>query len=158
MNYFHILLQTPRTCKLFNSVAVARNGDLYFSESTSEYAINRVMHSTLLNPSGRVIHYSRSTGKMKVLLDKIWFANGVALSPTENFVIVAETFSSRLIKVWLSGPKKGNSEIFFDGLPGGPDNLIFDKDGIWVTLADASDENHPGIHQTFAKYPTIRRF
>lgn len=110
------------------------------------------------NPSGRLIHYSRASGKMRVLLDKLWFANGVALSPAEDFVVVAESHASRLMRVWLSGLKQGKSEVFFDGLPGAPDNLSFDKTGVWVPLASAADDDHPMIPHILAKLPTLRKF
>lgn len=114
--------------------------------------------TAFLNPSGRLIHYSRESGKMTVLLDNIWFANGVALSPAEDFVVVAESHSSRLMRVWLNGVKQGKSEVFFDGLPGAPDNLSFDENGIWVPLASAADDDHPMLPHILAKLPVVRKF
>lgn len=114
--------------------------------------------TTFPNPSGRLIHYSRKTGKTKVLLDKIWFANGVALPYEENFVLVSDTHSSRIRKVWLKGSKTGQSEIFIDGLPGTPDNLSFDLEGIWVSLATAADKDHPLIPHLLSNFPLTRRF
>jgi adipocyte plasma membrane-associated protein len=131
---------------------------LYFSHSSSEYEINRIMMTALPNPSGRLIHFSRATDDMKVLLDKLWFGNGVAISPDEDFVVVAESFASRLMRVWLTGPRKGSAEVFFDGLPGAPDNLSFDIDGIWVPLASAADDKHPMLNHLLAPYPLARKF
>ncbi|CRL06686.1 CLUMA_CG019603, isoform A [Clunio marinus] len=148
----------PRECKLFNSITVAKNGDLYFSHSSSEYGINRVMFTALLNGSGRLIHYSRETGKSTVLIDRIMFTNGVSLSPNEDFVVVSETFQSRLLRFWLKGSKKGTSDVFIDGLPGSPDNLSSDEDGIWVTLAEGLDDDHKSIAHFIARYPTLRKF
>lgn len=114
--------------------------------------------TALVNPSGRLIHYSRKTEKLEVLLDNLWFANGIALSPTEDFVVVAESHRSRLMRVWLVGPKKGETDIFIDGLPGAPDNLSFDDRGIWIALATAADESHPMVPHLLAPYPKIRKF
>lgn len=139
-------------------MAVAKNGDLYFSHSTSDYNINEVAISSFPNPSGRLIHYSRKTGQMKVLLDKLWFGNGIALSIAEDFVIVNDSFSSRMMKVWLTGSKKGSSEVFYEGLPGAPDNLSFDEEGIWVPIATAADDSHPMIPHKLANFPIIRKF
>eukprot|EP00887_Chlorella_sp_A99_P005689 scaffold1.g5689.t1 len=36
----------------------------------------------------------------------------------ESAVVVAETFSMRLLRHWLAGPKAGQTEVFADGLPG----------------------------------------
>lgn len=137
---------------------MAKNGDLYFSDSTSDYGINRVALTGFPNPSGRLIHFSRSTGKTRVLLDRIWFTNGVALSPAEDFVLVNETFSTRIMKVWLRGAKKGTSEVFVEGLPGTPDNLSADADGLWVPLATAVDDANPNLAHILAPYPTARKF
>lgn len=95
---------------------------------------------------------------MTVLLDKIWFANGVAISPDEDFLVVAETFASKLIKIWLTGQKKGKSETFFTGIPGAPDNLTFDDQGIWVALAAVITDKHPMIPHFLTDYPMARKF
>lgn len=95
---------------------------------------------------------------MKVLLDNLWFANGVALPSSEDFVVVAESHSSRIMKVFLKGEQKGKKEIFIDGLPGAPDNLSYDEEGIWVPLASAADESHPMIPHLLAEYPKVRLF
>lgn len=117
------------------------------------------MASTVFpNPSGRLIHYSRKTKKTKVLLDHLWFGNGVALSPAEDFVVVAESHSSRIMRVWLRGDNTGKSEVFIDGLPGAPDNVSYDSDSIWVALASAADDEHPMIPHIIAEYPKIRKF
>lgn len=105
-----------------------------------------------------MIHYSRATKKLTVLLDKLWFGNGVALPTSEDFVIVADSHASRIMKVWLKGAQKGKSAVFYDGLPGGPDNLTFDDDGIWVPLAAAADEKHPMGSHLLAPYPKMRKF
>lgn len=131
---------------------------MFFSHSSSEYEINRVAFSVFPNPSGRLIHYSRKTGQLKVLLDKLWFTNGVALSPAEDFAVVVESYTSRIMRVWLNGEKKGVIDIFFDGLPGAPDNLSYDENGLWVPIATAADENHPMVPHLVAPYPMLRKF
>lgn len=57
-----------RKGKFFNSVAVAKNGDLYFSDSSSDYDFTKVASNFLVNPSGRLMHYSRSTSKVTTLI------------------------------------------------------------------------------------------
>lgn len=92
-----------------------------------------------------------------MLLDKLWFANGVALSPDEDFVVVAESHSSKLMRVWLKDEKKGQVDVFYDGLPGAPDNLSSDEYGIWVPIATVADESHPMVPHLIAPYPTARK-
>lgn len=91
-------------------------------------------------------------------MDKLYFANGVVISPENDFIVVAETFKSKLIKYWIKGAKKGTHEDFFAGLPGSPDNLSADKKGILVALAAVIDEKHPSLPHRLSSYPLIRKF
>lgn len=64
------------------------------------------------------MHYDATKKSSRVLLDGLWFANGVVLSPNEDFVVVSETTRSQLRRYYLKGDKKGTDDIFIDGLPG----------------------------------------
>lgn len=112
----------------------------------------------LANPSGRLIHLERKSRKMTVLLDNLWFANGVALSANEDFIVVSDLGRSKLVKYWLKTEKVGQSETFVDGLPGVPDNLTPDTNGIWVALALAADPQNPALSQSMAPLPFVRKF
>lgn len=147
-----------RKAKIFNSVAVARNGDIFWTESSSDFTLQDGVFTVFANPSGRLFHYDRSSGKNKVLLDRLYFANGVALSPNEDFVLVAETMASQVRRYYLSGPKAGTDDIFIDGLPGLIDNLVADAEGIWAPLIQAADSEHPSITQMMSNVPLIRKF
>lgn len=111
-----------------------------------------------MNPSGRLFQYVRSTKQNKVLIDKLYFANGVALSPNEDFVVVSETAASQLRRYYLKGAKAGQSDIFIGKLPGASDNLSPDSEGLWVPLVIAIDSENPGIWQSAANVPLIRKF
>ncbi|ETN60629.1 hemomucin [Anopheles darlingi] len=147
-----------RKAKLFNSVAVARNGDIFWTDSSSDFTIQDGVFTVFANPSGRLFHLDRATGKNKVLLDRLYFANGVALSPEEEFVLVAETMSSQIRRYYLKGPKAGTDDVFIDGLPGLVDNLIADAEGIWAPLVQAVDSENPAISQLLSNVPLIRKF
>lgn len=87
------------------------------------------------------------------------FANGVALSDGEEFVIVAETGASMIHRYYLKGPKKGQSDVFLDGLPGLPDNLKSDgKGGFFIPLIVPHDASHPLPTQFLAPFPFARKF
>uniref|UniRef100_A0A182M2X2 Strictosidine synthase conserved region domain-containing protein n=1 Tax=Anopheles culicifacies TaxID=139723 RepID=A0A182M2X2_9DIPT len=147
-----------RKGKLFNSVAVARNGDIFWTDSTSDFTLQDGVFSVFANPSGRLFQYDRSTGKNKVLLDRLYFANGVALSPNDEFVLVAETMAAQIRRYYLTGPKAGTDDIFIDGLPGMVDNLVADAEGIWAPLIQAVDDENPSITQMLSNVPLIRKF
>lgn len=67
--------------------------------------------------SGRLMKYDKSSKEVTILLRGIAFANGVALSKDRSFILVAETTTGRILRLWLDGPNAGNSDIFAD-LPG----------------------------------------
>lgn len=86
------------------------------------------------------------------------FANGVVLSDDESYVLVAETMKSRIVKYNLKGPKAGKQEIFIEGLPGVPDNLVSDgHGGILVTMILTIDSEHPNLCQSLAPHPYLRK-
>lgn len=143
---------------MFNGVAVTKNGDIYFSHSSSDFGMNDGLFSFFVNPSGRLVHYERKTGKLSVVLDNLYFANGVALSPDEDFVLVAETHASRIQKYYLKGEKKGQAEPFVEGLPGIPDNITPDEDGLWIGLVVSADPQNPMLPQSLAPLPLFRKF
>ena len=116
---------------------VSSDGTIYFSDG-SVYPID--FDDPLLpffdgRPHGRLLAYEPETRTTKVLLDGLHFANGVALSPDEAFVLVTETWGYRISRYWLSGPKKGQTDLFFENLPAKPDNISFNgRDTYWLAL------------------------
>ena len=58
-------------------------------------------------PSGRLLAYDPQTGTTRVLLDKIWAANGVALAQNGASVVVSSTNTACLLRYWLTGSKVG---------------------------------------------------
>lgn len=145
----------PRAAKIFNSVAVAKNGDLYFSDSSSDMEVCKVMTIFFINPSGRLIHFERKTGKLTTLIDGLFFANGVVISPNEDFVLVSDLGKSRILKYWI---KTGKTEVFADGIPGLPDNLSSDDKGVWVALPTPVDPDNPFIVHSLSRIPLMRKF
>lgn len=106
----------------------------------------------------RLLRYSRANNISTVLIDGLAFANGLAFSPQEEFVVVAETVGLRIQKYYLKGSKEGTTETFIDGLPGAPDNLTPDAEGLWVPLVISADSDHPFLPAIAAKVPLIRLF
>lgn len=137
---------------------MSKSGDIFWTDSSSDFKLEDGVFTLLANPSGRLFQYNRATKQSKVLIDELYFANGIALSPNEEFVVVAETGASRLSRYYLKGAKAGQSDVFIDRLPGAPDNLTPDQDGIWVPLVLAIDADHPGLWQSAANAPLVRKF
>lgn len=127
------LLEGLKAC---NNAAVAADGTIYFSDSSTAYAIPEWRRDLVhQSRTGRLMRRSPD-GAVDELLDGLHFANGVALAPDESYVTVCETGAFRVHRVWLSGPESGRSSIFADDLSGFPDNSSTGSDGlIWIALA-----------------------
>jgi hypothetical protein len=93
------------------------------------------------------------------LLDGLHFANGVALGPGEDYLLVVETGAYAIRRLWLRGPRAGESEPFIANLPGFPDNLSAHEGIFWVAiptprlrLADAMLP-HPWLRRVVVRLP-----
>ena len=83
-----------------DGVTVTRDGTVYFSDAASlppqRYpskgdrfeVVEAVTDAVLMGPTGRLLRYSPLLGETTVLMTGLWFANGVALSYDETFVLV----------------------------------------------------------------------
>ena len=118
-----------------NNAAVHSNGDIYFSDSSRVFPLERWKADLSENTaSGRLLRRT-AAGAVEVVVDRLRFANGVALSADESFVAVAETGGRTVVRHWLTGPRLGQTDLLVDDLPGYPDNIARGSDGlIWVTV------------------------
>ncbi|MEU5000443.1 SMP-30/gluconolactonase/LRE family protein [Streptomyces sp. NPDC021622] len=122
--------------RLCSNVAVGADDTVYFTSSSSRYPLSR-WRSDLLEhtASGRALRLTPG-GIPEVLAEGLEFANGVVLAPDSSHLVVAETGTRRLMRLWLTGPGAGRLEVFLDDLPGYPDNLTQGPSGdLWVALA-----------------------
>lgn len=148
----------PRTAKIFNSIAVAQNGDFYWTSTSSNNTFDAGLYEFLSDPSGRLFHFDRKAKTNRLLADNLNFANGLALSPNEDFIVVAETSAGRVSKYNLKGANAGKLETLFDGLPGGPDNIQGDAEGYWLAIPLGFDAEHPFISHMLSNNPQARQF
>lgn len=147
--------------KFTDDLDISRDGTIYFSDASARFEQPDYLLDLLeARPHGRLLSYNPANGETKVLLKDLYFANGVALSANEDFVLVNETYRYRITRYWLSGDKAGTHDIFIDNLPGLPDNLQGDRNGtFWVALptprkADADFlHRHPWLKAQMAKLP-----
>ena len=56
-------------------------------------------------PSGRLLRYDPQLGTTEVLMESIAYANGVAVDPSGDFVLLAETGRYAIRQFWLQGPQ-----------------------------------------------------
>jgi len=144
-----------------DDVDIASDGKMYFTDASSKFQQHEFMLDLLeTKPYGRFMVYDPETKAVSVLMKDLYFANGVALSENEDFVLVNETWRYRVLKYWLKGEKAGSTEVFIDNLPGVPDGISSNRNGrFWLALASprnaAVDAMHPKpfLKELSAKLP-----
>lgn len=108
----------------------------WFSDASVKWDHHAVMNEVLENaPNGRLVKYDPASGECTTVLAGLHFANGVAVSPDETFVLVNETMRYRTKRVFVRGPREGVVETFIDNLPGFPDGISRGEGGIfWLAI------------------------
>ncbi|WP_171125633.1 MULTISPECIES: SMP-30/gluconolactonase/LRE family protein [unclassified Ruegeria] len=126
-----------------NQLDVARDGTVYFSNSSDRFdpetmggtKPTSVMTIWEQSDTGYVAKYAPD-GSTEKVADGFVYTNGVALSPDEDFLLIAETGRAQVHKLWLTGPNAGERAVLMDNLPGYPDNIEAQGDGTyWMAFA-----------------------
>ena len=119
------------------------SGIIYFSDASSKYGFDEVISDLMeRRPHGALYAYHPDNQVTRLLLDDLYFANGVAISENEDFLFINETANYSISKYWLKGPKKGTREFVNDNLPGFPDNITYGSSGtFWLTLVSPRQQS-----------------
>ncbi|RKN15295.1 strictosidine synthase [Micromonospora musae] len=153
----HELTGTAPPVHLANNAAVARDGTIYFTDSSDRFPVSHWKRDLLEHrPNGRVLAYRPGDRRAEVVAEGLYFPNGVALTPDESALMLVETTTHRLLRVDLPG---GAVRVLAD-LPAYPDNLSAVGDGTyWIALPSprvAVAERllpHPRLRQLAALLP-----
>jgi sugar lactone lactonase YvrE len=148
-----------------DNLDIASDEKIYFSDASSKWHLRDYLLDFLEGrPYGRLLVYDPVTKHTTTLIKGLYFANGVALSKNEDFVLVAETYRARIQRYWLKGPKSGTTDIFADNLPGLPDNIDSDRQGrFWVAMVAIRKADtdmvvrHAWLKELVAKLPVAMR-
>ena len=155
-----------------DDVAVADDGLIYFSDASTKFGAEQyggTYPASLLDLMehggyGRLLVYNPTTGNTRTLMSGLNFANGVAMDPNQQFVLVNETGHYRVWRLWLAGERAGEQEIFADNLPGFPDNIVTGRDGrFWIGLASPRNAqldqlaNKPWLRKVVQRLPAALR-
>jgi len=135
-----------------NSVAVAADGKIYFTISSNKHSLRDYMLEILESgKNGGVGVYDPKTRKATYFTKRnsLSFPNGIVLSEDGSYLIVAELNRARLVKIPLSGPKKGIPGVYIENLPVLPDNIRWASE--YATAGGAPDQTESGdVNQYFA--------
>ncbi len=143
-----------------DDVDIAADGSIYFSDASTKWAFPDYKSDLLeTRPYGRLIRYEPASGEVETLLKDLYFANGVAVSEDEDYVLVNESWTYRVLRYWLTGPRAGQMDAFSDNLPGIPDGISRGRHPVtgeplyWVALATPRNNLVDRIHP----YPWLKK-
>lgn len=150
-----------REVRYADDVDVAADGTVYFSDASSRFAADQygTYEASLLDimehaGNGRLLAYDASSGRTYTVLGGLHFANGVAVSHDNNWVLVAETGSYRILRIGIGAENNGQIEAIMENLPGFPDNINDAPNGkFWVGLVSPRS----GALDTLSNYPFVRK-
>jgi len=126
-----------------NDLAISIDGIVYFSQSSAKFGAKQfsgTYQSSLLDVMehgghGQVIRFDPGTQRADVIIDNLNYANGIAISDDQRFLLISELGSYRILKHWLQGPDKGTTEVLLDNLPAFADNINNGLNGrFWVGM------------------------
>ena len=126
-----------------DDVDCAVDGKIYFSDASTKFGAKEsggTMEGSLLEifehgGHGRLLVYDPAVREAKTLLSGLTFANGVAVSHDQTYVLVNDTGNYRVVKYWIAGPNRGKAEPIIENLPGFPDNISTGRNGrFWVAF------------------------
>jgi sugar lactone lactonase YvrE len=156
-----VLVERGENLRVCNNAAVAADGTVYFTDSTTRFDLEHWKADLLEHRgTGRLLRRDPD-GTVETLAGGLHFANGVALAADESYVVVAQTGAYQLDKVVLTGERQGAVTTLAAGLPGFPDNIATGSDGlIWIAMAspriaalDVSSRLHPAIRKAVWALP-----
>uniref|UniRef100_A0AC35FIE3 Strictosidine synthase conserved region domain-containing protein n=1 Tax=Panagrolaimus sp. PS1159 TaxID=55785 RepID=A0AC35FIE3_9BILA len=144
-----------------NDVDVLDEENIFFTDSSWLYDETNVYPAFFGGlATGRVYKYNIKTDTLKLLMNEMYYANGIQILPDKKSFIVSETLTARIYRYYFDGPKNGSTEIFMDNLSGHPDNLRLssNKKSLWIALAMPRIAGKYESVDTLLKYPSTRKF
>ena len=122
--------------RFVDDLDIDQKGGIWFSDASQRFDYTQVALDFFEGSrTGRLLRYDPETGQTTVMMEGLFFANGVTLGPGDTYVLVNETGMGRVHRLWLKGPQAGQRDIFVDQLPGTPDNIRFDGDEtFWIAM------------------------
>jgi len=127
-------------------------------KTLSTSLIHRMSEALILEalPRGRLFIYNEKTKHLDLLLDNLYFPNGLQLTPDKQAIFINENSMARILKFHLKGEKKGKREVFVD-LPGFGDTIrLTEHNTLLAPTVAVRCGKMPSLLDLFGKYPLIR--
>ncbi|WP_127128924.1 SMP-30/gluconolactonase/LRE family protein [Georgenia sp. SYP-B2076] len=133
---------------------IAADGSIYVSDaSTRLQASNHHLLAAEFRPDGRLLRIDPD-GSVETVVRNMMGPNGIATAHDGMSILIASTFSCRVDRLWIAGPKQGQLEPFMENLPGNPDNINRASDGgYWLSFTGM----RTGFSDLILKHPEFRR-
>lgn len=128
---------------------IAQDGKIYFTDASTKFGAKKAgstLKGSLLElmehgSTGRVLVYDPKTKLTIIVADQLSFPNGIAMCPDDECILVCETGTYSVLRIWLKGDAIGEAEPIIENLPGFPDNLNRGKYGrYWLGLTSPRSE------------------
>lgn len=77
--------------------------DIYFVDSTDKHNLNEAIEDIIfMYPSGRVFRYNEKNGELDLVLDQLYYPNGIQLTPKKDALLINEFSKARILKYFLN--------------------------------------------------------
>ncbi|CAG2120418.1 unnamed protein product, partial [Medioppia subpectinata] len=95
---------------------------IYFTDASKRWDLENVFYTVgEHDESGRVIRFDLKTRNSTVIMKSLGFPNGIELNDDKTALLVCEFNNRRIMKHFIDGDRRGQTDIFSFNLPGEPD-------------------------------------
>lgn len=118
------------------AVAAAADGTIFLTDGSRQNRSENWKQDLMeKNHSGRLISCSATLDDAKVLLDDLYYPNGLVLSDDGKWLWFSESWNHRLSRIQVGGGVLGRAEVINDNLPAYPARLCRARNGgYWLAL------------------------
>lgn len=148
-----------------NDLAATPDGRIFFTDSSTRWGHGSdgtgFYYDILENrPSGALYVWDPVTHQTHLVRARLFYPDGIELASDGRSLLIAEAYRYRIIRVWIAGPRTGDTEILADNLPGIPDGMHADGQGRLLVAMPSRRvailrflHRHPMIKQMLMKLP-----
>lgn len=145
--------------RLADDLDITDDGRVFFSEATVRYEMHEwAVDGLEARGNGRIVCYDPKTNTTRTVLRNLKFPNGIAVASDGQSILFAETWGCSIRRYWFDGPRRGETEMVLENLPGYPDNINLASDGnYWLALVGMRSPAYdlamrmPGFRRRMAK-------